>query len=129
MLKCDWVDIKDPDPANAEDDASAVYKQGRAKGGAKFLGGEGCTMRGDTVVFGSSEGGEVGRGQIWAYTPRTKIGRNGETGDLVLLFESKNLNELDGPDNMCTSPNGAIVIAEDGNLTSNYVRASCGTGR
>ena len=123
VLKCDWVDIKDPDPANAEDDASAVYKQGRAKGGAKFLGGEGCTMRGDTVVFGSSEGGEVGRGQIWAYTPRTKIGRNGETGDLVLLFESKNLNELDGPDNMCTSPNGAIVIAEDGNLTSNYVRA------
>lgn len=123
VLACDWVTIGDPDPANAEDDASAVYKQGRAKGGAKFLGGEGCTMRGDSVVFGSSEGGQVGRGQIWQYTPRANIGKKGEKGDLVLLFESKNLNELDGPDNMCTSPGGAIVIAEDGNVSSNFVRA------
>ncbi len=122
-LKSDWVTINDPDPANAEDDASAVFKQGRAKGGAKFLGGEGCTRRGDSVVFGSSEGGDAGRGQIWQYTPRTNIGKLKETGDLVLLFESKNLNELDGPDNMCTSPSGAIVIAEDGNLQSNFVKA------
>jgi secreted PhoX family phosphatase len=122
-LACDWVTIGDPDPANAEEDASAVYKQGRAKGGAKFLGGEGCTMRGDSVVFGSSEGGQVGRGQIWQYTPRANIGKKGEKGDLVLLFESKNLSELDGPDNMCTSPGGAIVIAEDGNVSSNFVRA------
>ena len=123
MLKSDWVTINDPDPANAEDDASAVFKQGRAKGGAKFLGGEGCTHRGDSVVFGSSEGGDAGRGQVWQYTPRTNIGKLKETGDLVLLFESKNLNELDGPDNMCTSPGGAIVIAEDGNLQSNFVKA------
>ena len=32
-----------PDPPSAEDDASAVFQQGRAKGGAKFLGGEGAT--------------------------------------------------------------------------------------
>ena len=30
---------------------------------------------------------------------------------------------LDGPDNMCTSPGGAIVIAEDGNAKSNFIRA------
>jgi secreted PhoX family phosphatase len=123
VLASDWVTIDDPDPANAEDNASAVFKQGRAKGGAKFLGGEGCTRRGGSVVFGSSEGGDAGRGQIWQYTPRTNIGKRSESGDLVLLFESKNLNELDGPDNMCTSPGGAIVIAEDGNLSSNFVKA------
>lgn len=123
VLASEWVTISDPDPKNAEDDASAVYKQGRAKGGAKFLGGEGCTMRGGSVVFGSSEGGDAGRGQIWQYTPRKRIGKTREEGDLVLLFESESVHELDGPDNMCTSPNGAIVIAEDGNLKSNFVRA------
>ena len=30
--------------------------------------------------------------------------------------------ELDGTDNMTTSPGGAIVIAEDGNLASNFVK-------
>lgn len=122
-LTCDWVDIDDPDPKDAADNASAVYKQGRAKGGAKFLGGEGCTQRGDAVVFGSSEGGEIGRGQIWQYTPRRDRGKKDEEGELVLLFESTSLKELDGPDNICTSPGGAIVIAEDGNKTSNFVRA------
>ena len=122
VLSCDWVTIDDPNPENAEDDASAVFKQGRAKGGAKFLGGEGCTLREGSVVFGSSEGGDAGRGQVWQYTPKTSIGRLGEHGNLVLLFESKNGGELDGPDNMCTSPGGAIVIAEDGNVHSNFVR-------
>ena len=55
---CEWVTIDDPDPATADDDASAVFKQGRAKGAAKFLGGEGCTYRDGSVVFGSSDGGD-----------------------------------------------------------------------
>jgi secreted PhoX family phosphatase len=123
VLHCDWVTIDDHDPKNAERDASAVYKQGRAKGAAKFLGGEGATMRGSSVVFGSSDGGDVGRGQVWQYTPRKNIGSHDERGDLELLFESEDKRQLDGPDNMCTSANGAIVIAEDGNITNNYVRA------
>ncbi|HEY6567691.1 MAG TPA: alkaline phosphatase PhoX [Actinomycetota bacterium] len=121
-LPCDWVRINDPDPADAEDDPSAVFHQGRDKGGAKFLGGEGCTYRDGSVVFGSSDGGDVGLGQIWQYTPISNIGTKNEAGELVLLFESPNKNTLDGPDNMCTSPGGAIVIAEDGNLKSNFVR-------
>jgi secreted PhoX family phosphatase len=122
-LDCNWVTIDDPNPKSAERDASAVFKQGRAKGAAKFLGGEGCTMRGGSVVFGSSEGGDIGRGQVWQYTPRTRIGTLDERGDLELLYESEDKRQLDGPDNMCTSPGGAIVIAEDGNLRNNYVRA------
>jgi secreted PhoX family phosphatase len=123
VLDCDWVTIDDPNPKNAEDDASAVFKQGRAKGAAKFLGGEGCTLRDGAAVFGSSDGGDVGRGQVWQYTPRTNIGTLHERGDLELLFESEDKSQLDGPDNMCTSPSGAIVIAEDGNLVNNFVRA------
>ena len=121
-LESDWVTIDHPNARDAEDDASAVFKQGRRKGAAKFLGGEGCTQRGDSVVFGSSEGGDAGLGQIWQYTPTTNAGKLNERGVLTLLFESKHTNELDGPDNMCTSPGGGIVIAEDGNLKNNYVK-------
>ena len=122
-LECNWVTIDDPNPANAEDDASAVFKQGRAKGGAKFLGGEGCTFRDGSVVFGSSDGGDAGLGQVWSYTPTTNVGELNERGTLELLFESHAKGQLDGPDNMTTSPGGAIVIAEDGNLKSNFVKA------
>ena len=123
VLECNWVKIDDPNPANAEDDASAVFKQGRAKGGAKFLGGEGCTYRDGSIVFGSSEGGDKGLGQVWSYTPTNNAGELNEKGTLELLFESQGKKQLDGPDNMTTSPGGAIVIAEDGNLKSNFVKA------
>jgi secreted PhoX family phosphatase len=123
ILTCNWVTINDPDPAHAEDDASAVFHQGRAKGGAKFLGGEGCTFRDGGVVFDSSDGGDVGLGQLWQYTPTKRVGQLEEEGELVLLYESASRQDLDGPDNLCTSPGGAIVIAEDGNLKSNFIRA------
>jgi uncharacterized protein len=123
VLEVDWVTIGDPTPDNTEDDASAVFKQGRAKGAAKFLGGEGCTYRDGSAIFGSSDGGDAGLGQIWEYTPTDDIGELDEEGTLVLLFESPDGQTLDGPDNLATSPQGAIVIAEDGNLRSNFVRA------
>ena len=120
-LTCNWVTIDDPDPSNAENDASAVYKQGRARGAAKFLGGEGCTYRDGGVVFGSSDGGDAGLGQVWEYVPTHNVGALDERGELTLLFESASKSELDGPDNMCTSPGGGIVICEDGDLKSNRV--------
>jgi secreted PhoX family phosphatase len=123
ILECNWVTIDDPDPENAEEFPSNVFRQGRAKGAAKFLGGEGCTYRDGSIVFGSSEGGDAGLGQVWSYTPTTNAGELDEQGTLELLFESTSRFWLDGPDNMCTSPGGAIVIAEDGNLKSNFVRA------
>ena len=122
VLVGNWVTIDNPDPSDAEDNASAVFHEGRSKGGAKFLGGEGCTYRDGGVVFGSSDGGDKGLGQIWQYTPTTNVGELNEEGELELLFESTGARLLDGPDNMTTSPGGAIVIAEDGDLKSNFVR-------
>ena len=117
-----WIDIHDPEPSNIEDDATAVYRQGRNKGGAKFLSGEGCTYRNGSVVFDSSDGGDAGLGQIWEYTPKSNIGEVDEEGELVLLYESTDKLKLDGPDNMCTSPGGAIVVVEDGNDRTNFIR-------
>ena len=123
VLPASWVRIDNPDPKNAEQFPSAVFRQGRRRGGAKFLGGEGCTYRDGSAVFGSSDGGDAGLGQVWQYTPTGNIGEPGETGELVLLFESPGRLVLDGPDNMTTSPGGAVVICEDGNLRNNFVRA------
>jgi WD40 repeat protein len=60
---------------------------------------------------------------VWSYTPTDNAGELNERGELELLFESATKGQLDGPDNMTTSPGGAIVIAEDGNLKSNFVKA------
>ena len=73
------------------------------------------------MVFGSSDGGDAGRGQIWQYVPTHNIGELNERGELTLLFESTGKSELDGPDNLCTSPGGGIIICEDGNLKNNRV--------
>ena len=123
VLVANWVTIDNPDPANAEDNASAVFQQGRAKGAAKFLGGEGATFRDGGVVFGSSDGGDAGLGQVWQYTPTTNIGEEERGGRARPAVRVDGPGVLDGPDNMCTSPGGAIVIAEDGNAKSNFVRA------
>jgi secreted PhoX family phosphatase len=79
-------------------------------------------MVGSSVVFDSSDGGDAELGQIWKYTPLTNIGDRDEEGELELLFESTDRSVLDGPDNLCTSPNNRVVIAEDGKENRSFVR-------
>ena len=117
-----WVDIDDPDPDDAEEHPRAVRTQGVKKGAARFMSGEGCTWRDDHVVFDSSDGGDIGRGQIWSYRATTHRGGLDEEGELTLLFESTDKHVLDFPDNMCTSPGGGIVVVEDGDDRQNFIR-------
>ena len=74
-------------------------------------------------MFGSSDGGDAGLGQVWQYTPTDNVGKLNERGRARAAVRVGGQGSLDGPDNMCTSPGGAIVIAEDGNLKSNFVQA------
>ncbi len=118
-----WFTIDDPDPENAERKPSSVFKQGRKKGGATFIGGEGCVADpSGGVYFDSSEGGDSGFGQIWKYTPTTNIGEPNEEGTLRLLYESSGPEDLDGPDNMTLSRNGKLVLCEDGDEGGNFLR-------
>jgi len=117
-----WVDIDDPDPDDAEEHPRAVRTQGVRKGAARFMSGEGCTWREDEVVFTASDGGDIGRGQIWSYRSTTKRGKPNEEGELTLLFESTDKQVLDFPDNCCTSPGNAIVVVEDGDDRQNFIR-------
>ncbi len=104
-----WIDIDDPDPADAAADGSSVYGQGLGKGGATFARLEGCWYGNGSIFFTATSGGDQRRGQVWRYTPLSN-----NDGVLTLLFESADAQLLDGPDNLCVSPRGGLVICEDG---------------
>ena len=59
---CEWVDIDDPDPSDAEDHPDAVFEQGVARGAAQFMGLEGCHWSKGSVYFVASEAGDEERG-------------------------------------------------------------------
>ena len=107
-LAVSWIDIPDPDPANAEAQPDAVYQQGRNAGAAKLTRVEGCWYGDGKIYFSCTDGGDAGRGQIWSYRPAT------DGGELTLLYESLNQEYLDHPDNICVTPRNAVLICEDG---------------
>ena len=108
-LPVEWVTIADPDPPTAENDPSAVFRQGLAGGAAIFDRLEGAWYADGSVFFNSTSGGEAGKGQVWEYQP----GRSGG-GLLRLVFESPGADVLDSPDNITVSPRGGVVLCEDG---------------
>jgi uncharacterized protein len=115
-----WVRIDEPDPdpgSTFEDAAHGVYRQGLAGGAATFTGLEGCWWAARNpaqghVVFGSTNGGDAGSGQLWRYRP--DVGRGHDGGWLELLAESSAGADLNYPDTLTVAPGGTIVMAEDG---------------
>ncbi|GIF22540.1 secreted PhoX family phosphatase [Actinoplanes tereljensis] len=109
VLDTHWVTVDEPDPSDAEDNPGAVYSQGRAKGGCRFLGLEGSAWSDGGVTFVASEAGDGENGQVWRFVPTSHSG-----GKLQLLFESPNAKTLNQPDTVAVSPSGTILLAEDG---------------
>lgn len=122
-LPASWVNISDPDPASADTDPSAVYKQGLEKGGATFARLEGCWAGNGRIYFTSTSGGDKRLGQVWEYQPQGARG-----GELKLVFESTSADLLDAPDNICVSPRGGLVVCEDGRI-DNYIRGLTRAGQ
>lgn len=125
-----WVTINEPDPAAADIDPSAVYKQGKAKGGAAFARLEGCEIdRSGRVYFTATSGGERKGGQIWMYEPAGK-----DAGRLTLVFESPDQRVLHMPDNICLMPKSELLfICEDsdyaGQNSINHIRVLTPEGK
>jgi secreted PhoX family phosphatase len=105
-LTTTWVDIDDPNPPGVS--ATAVFNQGRALGGARFRRLEGCWWGNGAVYFADTSGGNAGVGTIWEFRP------SGDSGTLTLIFESSGVAELDFPDNLAVSPQGSLLLCEDG---------------
>jgi uncharacterized protein len=120
-LACDWVRITQPDPA-----ADTVRVEGRSAGAARFSRGEGAWYGNGFIYFVATNGGELGRGQIWAYDPAAST--------LTLVFEAVLASELGytdpswteesvagngglvhaAPDNITVGPDGRLYVCEDG---------------
>lgn len=116
-LPVEWVTIDDPDPAIPAGRArDQVFQQGRQQGGASFARLEGAWYDGGSIFFNATSGGDEKLGQVWEYRPRGKSG-----GQLILVFESPDREFLDAPDNITVSPNGGLVLCEDGG-GEQYVR-------
>lgn len=110
-LPVSWVPVPNPDPRPVSvsvlgNTASAVFKQGYDAGGAIFRRLEGIWDYEGKIYFTSTNGGNVGLGQIWVHDPVAST--------LTLLFETPNQHVLDFPDNICMSPRGGMVVCEDG---------------
>jgi hypothetical protein len=105
-LPVTWVDIPNPDPAGTS--STAVFSQGRDRGGARFGRLEGCWWGNGAVYFVSTSGGNAGAGQVWEFRPE------GNSGTLTLIFESPSSLVLDGPDNLTVTPQNALLLCEDG---------------
>lgn len=124
VLPVTWVDIPDPDPAVAEQQPDAIFRQGWERGGARFSRVEGCFYSDGAIYFTSTDGGNMRLGQIWEYRP----GLEAAGDQLRLVFESPDPTVLKQPDNVCVSPRGGVVICEDG-FAPNHLRALTPEGR
>lgn len=119
-LPVTWVDIADPNPPGSS--STAVFNQGRALGGVRFRRLEGCWWGNGAVYFADTSGGNAGSGQVWEFRP------DGDGGTLTLIFESGGPSELDSPDNLAVSPQGALLLCEDGD-DDQYLRGLTLDGR
>ena len=79
---------RQPGPRQRRGQRLGGVPAGSREGRREVPGRRGCTYRDGGVVFGSSDGGDAGLGQVWQYTPTNNIGKKNEEGELVLLFES-----------------------------------------
>ena len=113
-LRVSWVNIDVADPPA---EGPTVYAQGVARGGATFRRLEGAwwSDRDRSVYFISTNGGDAGAGQVWAYTPRVTTSRPSSipVSRLRLIYESPSAEALFKPDNITVSPRGGILLCED----------------
>lgn len=107
-LACEWVDIE-----AVESDTDSVRYEGHAKGAAKFSRGEGLWYGNGKVYFVCSNGGDLGKGQVWAYDPAANA--------VTLVVESTDDSLLEAPDNLTVGPDGRLYLFEDGNGGDNIV--------
>lgn len=116
-----WFDIEDPNRVHAPSTTNGlgVFTQGFNAGGAVFARLEGAWWGNNLIYFVSTSGGNVGRGQVFAYDPTTDR--------LTLIFESPAESVLDSPDNITVSPRGGLVLCEDGGGTE-YLHGLTPTG-
>ena len=121
-LEVTWVTIDTVDPLN-NDSAGTVRRQGRNKGAARFSRGEGAWFGNGVSYFVCSNGGDAGKGQVFAYKSDVS---DVNKGTLTLVVEATANPDgsdatLAAPDNICVAPWGDLYLCEDGGGTEYVV--------
>lgn len=115
-MQVDWVQIPEVDPAmdmmhpqgqptKEMTAASSTRAQGFALGAAAFSRTEGIAYHDGSVYFCCTSGGPTKLGQVF------RLGLRHHR--LTLAVEPDDHAVLDGPDNLCVTPFGDLVICED----------------
>jgi len=118
-----WVPIDEPTRAHTpgSSDGKGVFHQGAQQGGASFARLEGIFYAAGRIYLTATSGGEANQGQVWEYTP-------GEE-KLRLVFESPSIEVLNMPDNLCVSPQGCLLLCEDGERVGQRLQGITPDGR
>ncbi|MDO6437729.1 DUF839 domain-containing protein [Cyclobacterium sp. 1_MG-2023] len=109
--KVTWVDIE-----NVESPEDDLRFQGFDKGAAVFARGEGIWYGDKEVYFACTNGGKIGAGQVFRYTPSPDEGKPEEKnspGELTLFVESEDREILKNCDNLAVAPWGDVILCED----------------
>jgi uncharacterized protein len=96
----EWVRIDDPTAATL-----SCFRQGAAKGAARFDRLEGAWWGDRTGYFLSTNGGVAREGQVFEYNPRRET--------LKLIYEAPTAADVDNPDNITVTPRGGLLLCED----------------
>ncbi len=109
-----WVDLEDVD----REDDSLRYEAFDA-GAARFARGEGMWHGNNEVFLACTTGGRARAGQLWRYRPAppeiegTTL-EHTQPATLELFLQPDDPSVIENADNMCQSPNGDLVVCEDG---------------
>lgn len=106
-----WVDIE-----NVESPEDDLRFQGFDKGAAVFARGEGIWWGDKEVYFACTNGGKIGAGQVFRYTPSQYEGKPEERnapGELSLFAEPNDREILKNCDNLAVAPWGDVILCED----------------
>jgi uncharacterized repeat protein (TIGR03803 family) len=120
-LAAGWVRIDEVDPAG-----DTVRLEAQGKGAARFSRGEGAWYGNGLIYFVCSNGGDAGRGQVFAYDPGaetlTLVVEAVTAADLAYIDPSWTDASvaanggfvLAAPDNITVGPDGRLYLCEDG---------------
>ncbi|NCF26134.1 MAG: DUF839 domain-containing protein [Gammaproteobacteria bacterium] len=128
----DWVDLDEVTSPNDD-----LREQGRSRGAAIFLRGEGMTVEvdaaggGTCIWFVSTTGGPHRLGQLWCYRPAVGEGSNHERrhpGTIELGVEPRNVDLLRNGDNLTLAPFGDLLVCEDNPVAQHIVGITASGG-
>ena len=106
-----WLDIDDVEAP--EDD---LRHRGFAAGAARFARGEGMWFGENELYFACTNGGRIGKGQVFRYQPSPYEGTPDEArepGRLQLFAEPNDTDIVQNCDNLTVAPWGDLFLCED----------------